>query len=130
MPINYGFRTNSSVTVDRSQWDALMKRFGVGDPQGSLAIMDSAVHRAAVSYRDKVREDTPVKTGNLQASIDDAPLGPSDHEVATYVWYAPIIEGRPPNGPKKGAMFAKNLAYGQQRLNEEVERQLEALSNG
>lgn len=127
MPINYGLQINRNVTVDTAEWDALLKRLGATSADANLGAMDPAVQRAAVRYRDKVREDTPVKTGNLQASIDDVQLGPSDHEVATYVWYSTIIESRPPNGPRKGAMFAKNLAFGQEVLNEELERLLEAI---
>lgn len=114
--------------MDRSEWDALLNRMGRDDYAMRLAL-DPAVHEAAVDVREKVKSNTPVKTGNLRDSIEDRQIAVADHEVGTTVWYAPIVESRPPVGPAygRGAMFASNLDYAEERLRHHLDQRIQLL---
>ena len=118
----------SKGVMDLSEWNAMLLRLGMDD-HGLRVALDPAVKQAAIESRDKIKADTPVKTGNLRDSIEEHMLAPSDHEVATAVWYAPVVESRPPGGPAKGrgAMFAQNLDYVEERLRLQVDEALQKL---
>lgn len=130
--INYGLSIDRGIlSIDRSRFDQMIERLG-RDAHANAVAMNPAVAEAATEYRRRVQEDTPVETGNLQSSVHDTQLAPSEYEVATHVWYGPIVEGRPPGGPAKGkgAMFAQNLAYGREVLDQKVEQRIMELSRG
>lgn len=130
--INYGFSIDRGIlTIDRSRFDQMIERLG-RDAAANAQAMNPAVAEAATEYRQRVQEDTPVETGTLQGSIHETQLAPSEYEVATHVWYGPIVESRPPGGPAKGkgAMFAQNLAYGREVLDRKVEQRIMELSRG
>lgn len=119
--------TNRRGVMDLSEWNALRVRLGMDD-QSMRTALDPAVKQAAIESRDKIKSDTPVLTGNLQASIEQHQLAASDHEVATYVWYAPIVESRSPSvGSKPGAMFARNLDYVEERLRKNLDDHIQRL---
>lgn len=128
------YDTVRTVTVDRKEWDALYTsligaRPGQGSEATVLRVLDPAVHSAAKETRKMVAEDTPVDTGLLKSSWTDAKLKDSDHLVANMVYYAPIVESRPPGGPQKyrGAMIAQNLARIEATLIREIVKRLTAL---
>lgn len=123
---DYSIGYNKGV-MDLSKWRAMMQRLGMDD-HGLRVALNPAVRQAAIESRDKIKADTPVKTGNLQDSIEQHMLAPSDHEVATAVWYAAIVESRSPDvASKPGAMFARNLDYVEERLRVNIADTLQKL---
>lgn len=119
--------SNTRGVMDLTEWHALRTRLGMDDNSMRI-ILDPAVRRTAIEVRDQIKSDTPVKTGNLRDSIEDHMLAPSDHAVETFVWYAPIVESRPPShGSKPGAMFARNLDFAEQRLRHNLDDLIQTL---
>lgn len=130
------YGSSQSVAFDRREWDAFYARMTGADPRSlsskaaGMGIADEAVKIAAQRGQELIKADTPVLTGTLQGSIETLQNAPADWSIATFLYYAGIVESRPPGGPARGrgAMFAQNTARIQVILDEEVRKLIDRLA--